>query len=467
MLTIVKSNGMVVLGLGSNVGNRQGYLRAALSRLSAGPDPLLSQVRVSLLYESDALLKPGSPPEWDRPFINIAVVGESGYPPRALLKAIKQIEIQIGREPRGLWAPREIDIDILDWNGIVLEDVDLQIPHPGLLERPFALLPYCDVVREPQYELRNKAFGWRVDAYSRWSRSTLPARTRVMSNFENRRFFSEVSAFGVLPARSACNPELVGVVNVTPDSFSDGGKYSDEQAALAQICRLIDSGATIIDIGAESTRPGADPVTEDDEWRRLEPILEGLSDAQRNRARICIDSRRCAVIQRALEFGVDWCNDVSGLEDEEYLQQIAASDCDVVVMHSLGVPPSADRTLSIDERSIELMGDWMSERIYRLNQQGVPSQRIIIDPGIGFGKSALQSFELLRDIARLVSSEVRILVGHSRKSFLTPVTDEEFPDRDLETALLTAHLASAGVDYIRVHNVKDNTRALKTRLGLL
>lgn len=245
-------------------------------------------------------------------------------------------------------------------------------------------------------------------------------------------------------------PKLMGIVNVTPDSFSDGGKTLDPQSALRAIAQRFDEGADAVDIGAESTRPGATPLSAEQEWQRLKPVLDGINTI-RGRGIISLDTYHPQTAAKALSYDVDIINDVSGFSSAEMIKALVSCDCRIVVMHSLGVP--ADKSVTLPD-SCDVIGElvrWARARIERLQDAGIALSRIVFDPGIGFGKTAAQSTYIVRNVSVLKTIGVPILVGHSRKSFLSG-------DRDVATLAASAALAEAGVDWLRVHDVAAHRR---------
>jgi dihydropteroate synthase len=248
---------------------------------------------------------------------------------------------------------------------------------------------------------------------------------------------------------------LVGILNLTPDSFSDGGKFSDKDAALDAISRMIAAGAHVIDIGAESTRPGAPPVSPQEEWRRLEPVLQSLASVKQPNISFSLDTRHAENAAKALEIGIDWINDVTGFISPAMINAVKASSCTLVMMHSLGIPANRSITLPQSANVTETLITWAKERIALLEQQGILRNRIVFDPGIGFGKTPQQSFALIRDIKKFMTLGVRVMVGHSRKSFLASLGD-----RDDATLAASFYLAEQGVDYLRVHDVPRHTQML-------
>ena len=247
-------------------------------------------------------------------------------------------------------------------------------------------------------------------------------------------------------------PALVGIVNVTPDSFSDGGRLND--AAIDHAKMLMEEGADILDIGAESTRPGATLLSPDEEWARLEPVLGAIVErAHRAEVRLSVDTRHAQTAARAMELGVQMINDQGGLENSAMAEIMGEHECDVVVMHSLGLPANPKVTLPVDTLIIDVMLAWKKQMVARATAAGIAPERLIFDPGLGFGKTTVQSLELVLNAAELVDSGGRWLFGHSRKSFLTLFTKAEPAERDSLTLTFSAQLAAARVPYLRIHNV--------------
>jgi dihydropteroate synthase len=238
--------------------------------------------------------------------------------------------------------------------------------------------------------------------------------------------------------------QLVAIVNVTPDSFSDGGRAFAPHDALAAIERFCAEGADVIDIGAESTRPGATAITPEEEWARLAPIL---AERKRFKIRFSIDTRRAATAKQALLAGADWINDVAGFADPAMVAAVRDSDCRLVVMHSLSVPADTSIVLPISADPVQEVLAWAQARLEKLQQAGIKRERLIFDPGIGFGKTAEHSRTLLERIGEFKALGVPLLVGHSRKSFLGG------GDRDKATLAVSQQLMAKGIDFLRVHDI--------------
>ena len=257
---------------------------------------------------------------------------------------------------------------------------------------------------------------------------------------------------------------LVGILNLTPDSFSGDGTLAPANA-LARIDAMIADGAQVIDIGAESTRPNAVPLPSEEEWRRLKPVVEALG-SRYGKVQFSIDTRNADVAANALGAGFRWINDVSGAGDPAMLALAKKMGCMLVLMHSLSIPASPAHTLPADTDPVEAVLGWARSILKRADGQGLDLSHVVLDPGIGFGKTASQSLALIKDIARLKAQGSPVLVGHSRKSFLSLFTDKPSAARDPETLAVSCFLAGQGVDYLRVHDVKSHAAMLRIREAL-
>ncbi len=249
------------------------------------------------------------------------------------------------------------------------------------------------------------------------------------------------------------SPVVMGVVNVTPDSFSDGGRYLRHADAIAHGRDLVAQGAGILDVGGESTRPGAEPVGEDEELRRVVPVLEGLAGAG---ARLSVDTTKAAVARAALEAGAEIVNDVSALRfDPALAGVVAGAGCDVCLMHMLGEP----RTMQDAPRYDDVVDDvkaFLEKRLAFAVGAGIAEERVWLDPGIGFGKTAAHNLELLRRLGELVELGRPVVVGTSRKSFLGRLSGSpgrEVGDRVAGTIATNVLALERGATIFRVHDV--------------
>jgi dihydropteroate synthase len=241
----------------------------------------------------------------------------------------------------------------------------------------------------------------------------------------------------------------MGVVNITPDSFSDGGRFFDSKEAIAHARRLAEEGADIVDLGGESTRPGAQPVAEADELQRILPVLRQIKDLC-----VSVDTRRPAVMKAALEAGASMINDVEALAAPGALEAVAASTCAVCLMHKKGEPATMQRDPHYDDVVAEVRA-FLHERTQAAVRAGIATERIVVDPGFGFGKTADHNLELLRGLAEFESLGVPLLAGLSRKSTVGKITGRPVGER-LAGSLAMALLAlQGGATILRVHDVKE------------
>ncbi len=265
-------------------------------------------------------------------------------------------------------------------------------------------------------------------------------------------------------------PKLVAILNVTPDSFSDGGQFNNFDSAFNQLKKLIREGADVIDIGSESTRPGALPINVSEEWERVgEILLAGIDYVkkynQKNNTdiKISLDSRNYQTISKGLKLGIDIINDVAGFNSKKKAALAAASGKQIIVMHNLGIPANKNKIIDPKLNVVKEIINWMRNKEKELWNCGVKKHQIIFDPGIGFGKNAAQSIEILNNIEKFKVLKMPILIGHSRKSFLDEVLfDKKFgkDDKETKTAAISNFLAKKEVEYLRIHNIKPSKSAI-------
>jgi dihydropteroate synthase len=247
---------------------------------------------------------------------------------------------------------------------------------------------------------------------------------------------------------------IMGILNATPDSFHDGGEYNAVADAVARAEAMVEAGADIVDVGGESTRPGADPVPVETEIDRVVPVIERLDDLD---VHVSIDTRKAAVAAAALEAGADILNDVSGLEDPEMRHLAAEHDAPVIVMHSINTPVDPDADIDYDDVVADVI-DELTERVLLAEKAGLDRSQVLVDPGIGFGKSPAEDFELLGRLGEFQALGCPVLVGHSHKSLFGHIGRDA--DERLEaTVAATALAAERGADVVRVHDVSENAAA--------
>jgi dihydropteroate synthase len=257
-------------------------------------------------------------------------------------------------------------------------------------------------------------------------------------------------------------PLVMGILNVTPDSFSDGGQFATRDAALAQAAQMLSDGADIIDIGGESTRPGAEPVPLDEELARVIPIVEAL---RAQNVPLSVDTYKPAVMRAALDAGADMINDVWGLRQEGALDAVRDSPCGLCVMHMLGEPRTMQLHEPVYNDVVAEVRAFFEERVASLTQAGIGAGRICLDPGFGFGKSVIDhNYALLAGLADTLPPGTRfpLLAGMSRKSMLTKVTGrKKATDRVAVSVAAAVCAAERGAAIIRVHDVGATADALK------
>lgn len=394
----------VAIGLGSNMGDRQANLVQAVEHLRE----VVEDVTLSSIVETPALLPEDAPQDWDKPFLNAALTGTTSLPAEQLLQRLQQIEQKLGRQKTGVWSPRSIDLDILLYGDSVIEQEALTVPHPHMLGRDFVMRPLCEIAADWVHPVAGQPL-------------------------------------------CQCGPSrLMGIVNVTPDSFSDGGEHFSPQAAIAHAQQLLEQGAAVLDIGSESTRPRAEAVSPQEEWNRLQPVIKALA----GQAVLSVDTRHESTARQALAFGAHWINDVSGASNEALIDVVALHPtARYVLMHSLSVPADASKVLPETVDVVQEILGFARQKLEWLEQKGIARDRVVFDVGIGFGKTPEQSLQLVERIAEFKALNVPLLVGHSRKSFLKLFTDSPAEQRDALTLKFSKQLSAAGVDYLRVHNV--------------
>jgi dihydropteroate synthase len=259
---------------------------------------------------------------------------------------------------------------------------------------------------------------------------------------------------------------IMGVLNVTPDSFSDAGEFFDVEKAVVHGRRLLTEGAQIVDVGGESTRPGAEPVSAEEELRRVIPVIKGLR--RESGAIISIDTSKAEVAGAALEAGALIVNDVTGgLNDAKMMPLVARRGAAFIIMHMQGSPQTM-QTAPIYEDVVREVANFFRQQYARALECGIDPMAIAFDPGIGFGKTLEHNLELLGSLEQLRVNGRPLVIGVSRKSFLGKLVDSsEMPDRRLPTVALTSLLRARGADVFRVHDVSENVQALRVAEAIL
>ena len=415
----------VYLGLGSNLGDRRGHLSRAIDALEARG---IGIVRVSPVVESPALLPDSAPSDWNLPFLNLVLECMAECSPEQLRLWIDDIQSEFGRDSSSHWSPRPIDIDILLWGRERIITERLTIPHRDLTQRSFVLAPLVALA----------------------PRLTVPGDERIILEHS-------ITLGHHIPL-------WMGIVNVTPDSFSDGGRFTEWARIEAHVEAMIKAGVHIVDVGGESTRPGATAVDPELEWSRVAPVLERLAARLagcRPRTLLSLDTRNAEVAAKGLELGVDIINDVSGLTSPDMVALARGAACDWITMHHVTIPADPGTILPVEQDPFDAVEAWLLKQMEIWDAKGLDLERIIFDPGIGFGKNRLQSLRLLRRAGEFRRHGLRVLVGHSRKSFMKSFVRDDEIGRDIATIGASLHLCAQGVDVIRVHDVPGHIAAYR------
>lgn len=415
---------LTYISLGSNIGNRLENLQKAAHLVE---NRCLSNVRHSIIIETDAIVPDNSPKEWNKPFLNMIIAGETDLSPIELLQELKNIETEMGREiEHAKWAPRIIDLDILIYGSLTLNTKDITIPHKELNNRDF-LLHLLSLIR-----------------------------VNMEDQITNHGKYTSFSKSYVL------KPKLVGILNATTDSFSDGGKFYNIDNAIKQIIKLAEDGASVIEIGAQSTRPGAVMQKAEDECEKLVEILDAIAPLiQDKKLSISIDTFHPSIALKLIKkYKIEIINDVMGKFDDHSLQTIAENETKFCIMHSLTIPSDKNIALPNDKSPINHLKEWADMSIKRLIKNGFSRENIILDPGIGFGKTAHQDISIIQNIALLREFNCPIMLGHSRKSYIKSFSAEnEAEKRDIETIAVSLAVQDK-IDFLRIHNVADHMKAL-------
>ncbi|MFA7275347.1 MAG: dihydropteroate synthase [Pseudobdellovibrionaceae bacterium] len=410
---------MIYIALGANLPSafgcpRETFRRAILEMGKCG-------VRV-LAFSPMYLTAPV--PVSDQPWYHNAVIAvQTSLSSRELLGILRGIESFFGRVRVSPNEPRVLDLDILAYHNEIVNMPDLVIPHPRMEGRAFVLYP-----------LRDIAPGWRH-----------PSSGRVIEQL-----VAQLTAGQHI--RKVEAPQIMGIVNVTPDSFSDGGEFFETDAAVEKGFSLLEQGADLLDVGGESTRPGAIPISPEEEQRRIIPVVHALA---REGAVISVDTRHASTMEKALEAGAVIVNDITALTfNPRAVDVVKSMQCRVCLMHMLGDPQTMQEN-PVYGNVVREVRDYLEERIEFCVSAGIHPERLIADVGIGFGKTFAHNIELLRNLDQFGKLGVETLLGASRKRFIEGACGFPIRPEDRLGGSLAAVAAAcrAGVRYVRVHDV--------------
>jgi dihydropteroate synthase/2-amino-4-hydroxy-6-hydroxymethyldihydropteridine diphosphokinase len=443
----------VILALGSNLGHRQQNLQQAVNALGK----IIAIDGISPLYETEPWGLTEQPA-----FLNCCLKGQTILKPEALLAACKKIERRMGREPAPRWGPRLIDIDLISVGQLMMDNEPLSLPHPRLAERAFVLAPLADIA--PDFSDQ---------------RSGRPIQ-ELLANVDLgtvRRLAPEDRLLRPVQLAWGVRTYVMGILNSTPDSFSGDGLMTtglgDDQAAITDRAVTLAqqfeaAGADILDVGGESTRPGSAPISKQEELDRILPILMAVRAAVS--LPLSVDTYRATVAEQALAAGADWVNDVWGLRmDSQMAGMVAEAGCPVVIMHNRSRPKDVSQELQLGGRYVGVNYDNLLVDISQELQtsidlalgRGVRPEQIIIDPGIGFGKTVEQNLELLNSLSWFKQLSYPILAGSSRKSFIGYTLNLPPEERLEGTAATVAIAIDRGADIVRVHDVRAMVRVAR------
>ncbi len=252
-------------------------------------------------------------------------------------------------------------------------------------------------------------------------------------------------------------PALMGIVNVTPDSFSDGGRFADPEAAVQHALGMVAGGASILDVGGESTRPYSEPVETAEEIRRVIPVIREIR--KQTDTAISIDTSKADVARAAINSGANIINDVTGFRDPAMIEVAADSGAGVCVMHMQGTPQTMQDDPQYDD-VVEDVFQYLAVRRDALIESGITREKICLDPGVGFGKTHAHNLQLVAGCERFHALGCPVLVGHSRKGFIGKIIGDKTADRDPATLAITLALAARAIHVIRVHEITQTSRAL-------
>ncbi|KAL8533593.1 hypothetical protein ACS0TY_009847 [Phlomoides rotata] len=453
----------VVIGIGSNVGDRLRNFEDALERMKKSG---IHITRHGCLYETEPAYVTDQPH-----FLNSAVRGVTKLDPHKLLAILKDIERELGRTGGIRYGPRPIDLDILFYGSQTVNTDRLIIPHERIWERPFVMGPLIDLLgfhtendTVKSWHLLSGHPGGIFEAWKKLGGESLIGKDEI----------KRVLPVGNQLWNWSANTSIMGILNATPDSFSDGGKFLSVESAVSQVQSMVTDGADIVDIGAQSTRPMATKLSPEQELDRLVPILEAVKNMPEMQGKlISIDTFYSQVALEAVSRGAHLINDVSaGQMDENMLNVVAGLKIPYIAMHMRGNPSTMQNpeNLLYDDVCADVASE-LYTRVRDAELSGVPAWRMILDPGIGFSKTTEQNLDILMGLGTIRSEigkkslavcNAPMLIGPSRKRFLGEICGKpSAAERDPATTAAATAGVLGGANIVRVHNVRDNRDAIK------
>lgn len=453
----------VVIAIGSNVGDRLHNFNEALRLMKRSG---IDIVRHGCLYETAPAYVTDQPH-----FLNSAVRAFTKLGPHELLGALKKIEKYMGRTGGISYGPRPIDLDILFYGNFRVNSDVLTIPHERIWERPFVIAPLMDLL----------GLAIENDTVAYWHSFSCHSNG-LFESWEKLGGDSLIGKEGmkrVLPINNSLwdwsqKTSVMGILNLTPDSFSDGGKFQSIKDAVSQVRLMISEGADMIDIGAQSTRPVASRISPEEEMDRLIPVLEAILEMPEVEGKlVSVDTFYSKVASEAVSRGAHIVNDISsGQLDSDMFRVVADLGVPYIAMHMRGDPSTMQSCVNLQYDNVcKQVATELYLRLRDAELSGIPAWRIIIDPGIGFSKNTEQNLDILLELPNirteiakksLALSHAPLLLGPSRKKFLGEICSRPAADeRDPATVASVAAGVLAGANIVRVHNVRDNLDAVK------
>ncbi|KAJ9707746.1 hypothetical protein PVL29_000019 [Vitis rotundifolia] len=453
----------VVIALGSNVGNRVDNFNEALQLMKKSG---MHITRHGCLYETKPVYVTDQPL-----FLNSAVRGITKLGPHELLRVLKKIEKDMGRTDGIRYGPRPIDLDILFYGKFRVNSEILTIPHERIWERPFVMAPLMDVMGSAiesdtvaSWHSFSKLTGGLFESWEKLGGESLVGKNGL----------KRVLPTGNVLWDWSLKTSMMGILNLTPDSFSDGGKFQSVEAAVSQVRLMILEGADIIDIGAQSTRPMASRLSAQEELDRLIPVLDAVLKMPEVEGKLLsVDTFHSEVVSEAIGKGAHIVNDVSaGQLDPNMLDVVAGLKVPYVAMHMRGNPSTMQNSKNLQYDNVcEQVASELYLRVRDAELSGIPAWRIIIDPGIGFSKNTEHNLDILMGLPNirtelagksLALSHAPMLIGPSRKRFLGDICARPAAaERDPATIAAVTAGVLGGANIVRAHNVKDNLDAVK------
>jgi len=444
------------IAIGTNLGQRSRNICTAIERIGE-----IANVRhISFLYETPAAYVTDQPP-----FLNCAISVDTSLSPQEMLTQLKRIEHEMGRKPTIRFGPRLIDLDIITMGQTTVDQPDLFVPHASMHERAFVLVPLLDIC--PQNYVHPKLGKTLATLFHSLPRPDILDVRKVIPVPMRDGTETCILVDERAPTR------LFGILNVTPDSFSDGGKHLEPSVAKQAAMKMRTSDAkVIIDIGGETTKPDSVPVTADEELSRIVPVITAIVDHFKveqleGSQLLSIDTNKVEVARKAAELGCNILNDVYAASrfysdrsaQEAMIELVKTTRMPWVMLHCRGTSQTMNQSSQFDDgRVVQQIAEEMLPVIKCALSQGVMPWQIIVDPGIGFAKRGNQNVEICRHLSEFKSRVGRfpLLVGASRKRFLGTIIEreQEKPEsRDAASLALVPHFISSGANFIRVHDV--------------